>query len=87
MNKYIIKNCPAYYYDKEFNYHICKQPLVPYEGRVDYCLNCPDCIIKQILELCKSTCRKRCTNDCLGTRKHCGYGQILNLLEIEEVDE
>lgn len=75
MSKYIVKNCPAYYYDEEFNYHICKQPLVPYEGMVDYCLNCPDCIIKQIVGLCKDVK---------------GYDPltkgILNLLESEEVE-
>lgn len=48
--KYIVKNCPAYDYDEEFNYHICKQPLVPYECSVNDCQDCTDCLIKQIYE-------------------------------------
>lgn len=36
--------------------------------------------LQEIKEICKETCRKRCTNDCLGTKKHCGYGQILQLI-------
>ena len=82
--KIVIKNCPAFCdstrqcrgaYDRKISNQYCS-------GNNDV-----DCPLKQIVELCKSTCRKRCTNDCLGTRKHCGYGQILNLLEIEEFDE
>lgn len=36
--------------------------------------------LDEIERIVKQTCRKRCTNDCLGTRKHCGYGQILNII-------
>jgi len=57
-NNYIVKNCPAYDYDEEFNYHICKQPLVPYEGNVDDCEKCSDCIIKQVIEKCKTIIEK-----------------------------
>lgn len=35
---------------------------------------------EEIEEIVKETCRKRCTNDCLGTRKHCGYGAIFNII-------
>ena len=81
---YTIKNCPAFNkytrqcrgaYDRKIKFQYCS-------GNSEE--NCP---LKQIVELCKNTCRKRCTNDCLGTRKHCGYGQILNLLEIEVINE
>ena len=51
--KIIIRNCPAYDYDEEFNYHMCKQPLIPYECSVDDCKDCTDCVLKQIVELCK----------------------------------
>lgn len=34
----------------------------------------------EIEEIVKQTCRKRCTNDCLGTKKHCGYGAIFNII-------
>lgn len=87
-NKYIILNCPATY--KNFrmnengeiyiNEYRCKHNLL------GSCQDCTDCLLKQIIELCKETCRKRCTNDCLGTKRHCGYGQILKLLDIQEVE-
>ena len=41
--------------------------------------------LDEIEKIVKYTCSKRCTNDCLGTRKHCGYGQILDI--INEVKE
>ena len=76
MSKYIIKNCPCYYLET------CGAKDVEEQ----YCADCTDCVLKQVVELCKETCRKRCTNDCLGTKKHCGYGQILKLLDIQEVE-
>ena len=36
--------------------------------------------LDEIEKIVKQTCSRRCTNDCLGTRKHCGYGQILNII-------
>lgn len=36
--------------------------------------------LEEIEEIVKQTCRKRCTNDCLGTKKHCGYGAIFNII-------
>lgn len=85
--KYIIKNCPNFIAEYMF-FDPCKCEKSSSINGVyqDYCKDINDCLLKRIVELCKSTCRKRCTNDCLGTRKHCGYGQILNLLEIEEVE-
>lgn len=44
--------------------------------KLQQCLN-------EIEEIVKNTCINRCTNDCLGTKKHCGYGQILQ--KIKEV--
>lgn len=54
------------------------------------CEENPNCYHKQlkhkeqalddIEKIVKQTCSRRCTNDCLGTRKHCGYGQILNII-------
>lgn len=73
--RYIIKNCEQIHSSDNF----CWSKNV-------LCQDCTDCILKQIVELCKETCRKRCTNDCLGTKKHCGYGQILKLLDIQEVE-
>ena len=80
--KYIIRNCPS-----------CRQYQVGiytcddlYDCDLQRCQDCTDCVLKQIVDLCKRTCRMRCTNDCLGTKKHCGYGQILKLLDIQEVE-
>lgn len=36
--------------------------------------------LDEIEKIVKQTCSRRCTNDCLGTRKHCGYGQILDII-------
>lgn len=77
MSKYIIKNCPA----TTGTNGLCG------DDRAEiFCQDCTDCTMKQIVEKCRETCRKRCTNDCLGTKKHCGYGQILQLLDIQEVE-
>ena len=73
--KYIIKNCPA------FCNNFCGDDRKEY-----FCEEITDCLLKWIVEKCKKTCRMRCTNDCLGTKKHCGYGQILELFEIEECE-
>lgn len=80
MNKYIVKNCPAIYGDE-----YCKEST--YEDGSIHCQNCNDCVTKQVIEKCKNTCRKRCANDCLGTKKHCGYGEILQLFDIEEINK
>lgn len=77
--KMIIRNCPAF----DSKYNECHSKIEPHKL---YCMDCTDCVMKQIVELCKRTCRMRCTNDCSGTKKHCGYGQILQLLDIQEVE-
>jgi hypothetical protein len=51
---YIVKNCPAYEYDEEWDYHICKRNLAVYETTCDTCPECSDCTTKQIVELCKN---------------------------------
>ncbi len=82
MNKYIIKNCPV-------NYGLYKEMcgfVEEHEDTSKKCQDCTDCVMKQIVELCKETCRKRCTNNCLGKKKYCGYGQILQKLDIQEVE-
>ena len=76
MSKYVIRNCPALSFSLGL---YCDE----YQKR---CQDCTDCIMKQIVELCKETCRKRCTNYCLGKKKYCGYGQILQKLDIQEVE-
>ena len=72
---YVIRNCPTLMGNR-----LC------YGKEIRQCADCTDCIMKQIVELCKETCRKRCTNNCLGKKKYCGYGQILQKLDIQEVE-
>lgn len=75
MGKYVILNCPTLMGNR-----LC------YSKEIRQCADCTDCVMKQIVELCKETCRKRCTNYCLGKKKYCGYGQILQKLDIQEVE-
>lgn len=44
MSKYIIKNCPAY------KNNFCSIRDFYIQG----CVNCTDCVMKQIVELCKN---------------------------------
>lgn len=89
--KYVIKNCPAI---KEITTLLTSEPpqfqkewrCCAKGSNLKKCENITDCAMKKIVEKCRETCRKRCTNDCLGTKKHCGYGQILQLLDIEECE-
>lgn len=76
----IIRNCPAYSGTRGV-YWTCYE-----DNDKLLCQDCSNCVMKQIVEKCKRTCRMRCTNDCLDTKTHCGYGQILKLLDIQEVE-
>ena len=51
--KYIVKNCPTTYQNFE-NKFVCTSQIKQ-NGFPFYCLNCTDCIIKQIVGLCKET--------------------------------
>ena len=53
MNKYVIKNCPAYMYDKQFNRNVCKKNLIPYETCCEECQDITDCVMKKIVEKCR----------------------------------
>ena len=44
-NKYIVRNCPNYFRGKRGNY--C-------DLDIGSCQDCTDCVIKQIVELCKN---------------------------------
>ena len=73
MKKYVVKNCPAYkgYCTNEFRY--------------GQCLEISDCLIKQIIEICKEAVN----NDDPYQRMYAGkmYCEpILELLDIQEVD-
>lgn len=53
----------------------CKQKKCVFKDRLKY-----KQALDEIEKIIKQTCSRRCTNDCLGTRKHCGYGQIFNII-------
>lgn len=74
MDKYIIKNCPAIYGAFTDG---CKKDH--YEDGSVLCQDCTDCVMKQIVELCK---------DKMDTEFNSGSifaEEILNLLQIEEI--
>ena len=95
MSKYVIKNCPAFmkpsYCKDKCSYSITNKQ----DGELTYkfefdenskCQDCTDCLLKQIVELCKENLQKGCVNYCLGKKKYYGYGRILQLLDIQEVE-
>ena len=85
MSKYIIKNCPAIFYSG-----ITPEPkcLQKWEQFDETCQGCTDCVMKQIVELCKDA-KTEC--ECYDTHLLC-LGEkifaekILNLLDIQEVE-
>lgn len=74
MSKYIIMNCPCY------NYGLCTSPHVLEQG----CVYCTDCVMKQIVELCKHYKKHSdCGRDCPSFG---GFlNKLLNKLEIQEI--
>ena len=82
LNKYIIKNCPALYgIDDGF---LCSDNNDEDEK---YCIDCTDCVIKQVIKKCKYYQNK------IGrTPQHrAGFvdatSDILQLFDIEEIRE
>ena len=69
MSKYIIKNCPAYS-------DYCEE-IKSYE-----CQDCTNCIMKQIVEKCKSIKK----DHYWGMREIRFSQEILKLLDIQEVE-
>ena len=89
--KYIIKNCNIGFENFENNFictYTCRK-----EGITSYCKDVSDCILKQIVELCKKQReweRKRYITGEEVEEYNGAYffaQEILNLLEIEEVNE
>ncbi len=70
MNKYIVKNCPALYGINDG--FLCVR------GDESYCIDCTDCLIKQVIDKCKEA-RKT------GKKAYLPLN-ILQLLDIEEVE-
>ena len=84
MKNYVITNCPAF--DKQYNE--CHSKIEPHKL---YCMDCTDCLLKQIVELCKGIkcpCEYKgadcweCTEN--GARRFAD--KILELLDIQEVE-
>jgi hypothetical protein len=88
MSKYVIKNCPSCYYiycDKEYE---CNWRG---SGITKPCQDCTDCLLKQIVELCKEQKVINCNIDgkeqVLKAYYHTHLSdKILELLDIQEVE-
>lgn len=81
-NKYIVKNCRAY------NEPWCGDSM-------DNCINCTNCVIKQVIEKCKGVISNYSNLEILRTACETSeaYGkaniaeQILQLFDIEEINK
>lgn len=90
-DKYIIKNCPV-------NYGLYKEMcgfVKETEDIFKKCADCTDCLLKQIVELCKKAIKDcdKCKGDpetdcydCTQGGKAIQSDKILELLDIEEVE-
>ena len=83
MTKYIIKNCPSFVLmqnAKQTYFDVCGK------GKIGtLCKDCTDCLLKRIVEKCKSYEDMSSCYDCTwggGLAK-----EILSMLEIEECEE
>lgn len=88
MNKYIIRNCPAHFFDEINGKPKCWQKWEQFD---ESCQNCTDCLLKQIVELCKEKKVINCNIDgkeqILKAYYHTHLGdKILKLLDIQEVE-
>lgn len=84
-DKYIIKNCPCYV-QYENSLHLCC------DGQGDgECQDCTDCVMKQIVELCKKIISRNGKIDFKEGFSNLAVGEnfvarkILKLLDIQEV--
>ena len=82
MGKYIIKNCPV-------NYGLYKEMCGLTEEPEDIgkkCQNCTDCVLKQIVELCKENLNSLETYVDVRSFECVTLQNILKLLDIQEVE-
>ena len=71
MSKYVIKNCPNY--DDYFNPNeTCRKKYS------QYCQDCTDCILKQIVNECANSLRFSC--------ERILAENLLGLLDIQEIE-
>ncbi len=93
MSKYIVKNCPAYIH-RPLNHHdrVCLlgDKVKPnHKELYVLCQDCPDCLIKQVIEKCKEANVKlyNRTNGRYYSPSKARLGRgILQLFEIEECE-
>ena len=78
MSKYIIRNCPACLPMTK----LCDCENMDKAGM--YCWDCTDCLLKQIVELCKETLEQE--NDPINTLEMSFAQKILKPLDIQEVE-
>lgn len=76
MSKYIIKNCPALSFSLGF---YCDE----YQKK---CQDCTDCVMKQIVELCKENLNSLETYIDIRSLECTVLQNILKLLDIQEVE-
>ena len=69
MTKYIVKNCPCYELGKCNNEHIGDE----------YCQDCTDCTIKQVVKICKKY-------SCILSERGILASLILQTLQVQEVE-
>lgn len=74
MSKYIIKNCPCYW-------HIGEDDGCSL-GNMKQCEDDTDCVMKQIVELCKNDCVELAGKEL----RYDTLDDILELLDIQEVE-
>lgn len=88
MSKYIIKNCPAVY--KKFRINENNELYID-EYRCNHnllipCQDCTDCVMKQIVELCKENLNSLETYVDVRSFECTMLQNILKLLDIQEVE-
>jgi hypothetical protein len=84
MSDYIIKNCPAF----NSKYNECHSKIEPHKL---YCMDCTDCVMKQIVELCKNIdcpCEYQGADcwECSRIGAKTFADKILKLLDLQEVE-
>ena len=75
MSKYIIRNCPAHFFDERNGKQKCWQK---WGEDNETCQDCTDCLLKQIVEYCLD-------NEKYGDEYY--TRPILKLLDIQEVEQ
>lgn len=74
---YIVRNCPCY--DLGF----CTSNQVVVRG----CINCTDCVIKQVIQMCKEEAVINYPKREKEFITVNGYQAILNIFDIEEINK